>query len=277
MALLALEAAQGCGEPVRKLACGQEIPLTTPFWFTLIPDTHHMCPLPSSPICNGSVPHLSDEKLRPVVTTSMRNFILKGCYISTLLPWGKMKKQKATVTQQQRKPGWRHLISISSLPQLVEILTFGLKEHRFLQIFSVNQPQHLIKVLMLLSKFLLTQKQVVWGVGEGAARGACKRGDLLWWNESVLARESQTTPPADRGIKIKKELLPIKKGGRKTKLRSGARSCLQRQTRSTWGILSVADLPAGVCLGLIGFFNNDLWKIFKPEASWVMYPKRAWK
>lgn len=37
--------------PVRKLGLWAGNPPTTPFWFTLIPDTHHMCPLPPPPIC----------------------------------------------------------------------------------------------------------------------------------------------------------------------------------------------------------------------------------
>lgn len=174
-----------------------------------------------------------------------------------------MKKQKATVTQQQRKPAWRHLISVSSLPQLVEILTFGLKEHWFLQMLSVNQPQLLVKVWRLLNKCLqcLCQQQ-----GSPRSRESVKEQteqSLVKWE---CTRESQTSPPTHPLLTIKKNSCG-KKGGRKPKLCSGGGSCWHRQTRSPWGIFSVADLPTGVCLGLIGFFSNDLWKIFKPLGS----------
>lgn len=67
----------------------------TDSWYT--PHVSSNLFFPSPQIFNCSVPHLGDENLKPVVITSMRNFILKAFQISTLLPWGKQKKQKTSV------------------------------------------------------------------------------------------------------------------------------------------------------------------------------------
>lgn len=56
-----------------------------------------------------------------------------------------------------KKLGWKYLISVSSLPQLVvEILTFGLNAHSFLQMFSVKSTPVLgQRSFTLSSQFLL--------------------------------------------------------------------------------------------------------------------------
>lgn len=127
LATLALEFAHRFEEQIQKLY----FQAGNPFYHTFLIYTDawytpHVSPPSLTHICNGSVPYLSDEKLRPVVTASMRSFILKGCYISTLLLWGKLEKTpKAFSPSLTWKLLWRHLISLSCLLQAVEILEVG--------------------------------------------------------------------------------------------------------------------------------------------------------
>lgn len=190
-----------------------------------------------------------------------------------------------------RKPGWRHLISVSSLPQLVEILTFGLNYCSFLQMFRVNQTQLLVsEVLCYWVHFSFSfkttaasTKQISLVSREGISKSGCGEWEgLIWWSggkESTCKKNLQLQHSCwSRYLYIFLKNFKECNGPEEQKdIKCRSRSHLSEQSRSPQGILfSAANLPAGICLWLIGFLSNNLWETFscllghKAKEVWIL-------